>query len=80
MILADTWAKNPRGRRNPGYGQAVEHLRLVEKEGYELRTFPMIFSDANPDRKGEGPAKIAGFRPELRTKRLVRDGDGWYAA
>lgn len=77
-ILEDGWER-AKGRRQPGFGQAREHIRLVEEEGYELKTFPMFFSDENQDRNGEGPAKIKGFTPELTTKRLVRDGDAWYA-
>ncbi|MDQ2986189.1 MAG: hypothetical protein M3R13_05640 [Armatimonadota bacterium] len=79
MILAEGWERNPKGRRNPGYTQAREHIRLIEDEGYELRTFPMFYSDERQDRNGEGPATIAGFRPELTRKRLVRDGDAWFA-
>ncbi len=79
MILSDTWVRSRRGIQSPGYTQAREHIRLVEEEGYELKTFPMILSDEIRDVDPDGPAKIRGFRSELATKRLVRDGDAWYA-
>ncbi len=79
LILADGWERNPKGRRNAGYGQAREHIRLIKQEGYELRTFPMLLSAAAPDVDAEGPSRIGGFAPVLTTKHLVRDGDAWYA-
>lgn len=42
-ILADNWEKR-KGRRSPGYSQFIEHIRLIEQEGYELKTFLMIYS------------------------------------
>ena len=79
MILGDSWERNAKGRRQAGYRQAREHIRLIEDEGYELRTFPMFYSDEKQGQDGEGPARIAGFRRELTTKHLVREGDGWFA-
>lgn len=78
-ILADHWERDEKGRRKPGFGQARKHIRLIEEEGYVLKTFPMFHSDERQDRDGEGPATIKGFVPELTSKRLVRDGDAWYA-
>ena len=80
LILSETWIKNNRGRRNPGYNQSREHIRLVEEEGYELKTFPMIYSSENVDEHGVGPAKIKDFIPELKTKLLTTVGNGWYAS
>jgi 5-methylcytosine-specific restriction protein A len=74
-ILGDDWERDAKGRRKPGYRQALEHIRLIQDEGFELRTFPMLFGD----RGGEGPAVIRGFTPKLTPKRLVRDGNAWYA-
>jgi|ERR1044072_914586 5-methylcytosine-specific restriction protein A len=79
LILADAWETNSKGRKMPGYRQGLEHIRLIQAEGYELRTFPMLYSDEKQDRPGEGPATIQGFIPKLTPKRLVREGDSWFA-
>ncbi len=80
LILSETWATNPAGRKNPGYRQAREHIRLVEDQGYQLLTFPIIFSDERKDENGIGPAKIKGFDPVLTKKSLVVVGGKWYAS
>ncbi|MCW1755047.1 HNH endonuclease [Rhizobium acaciae] len=67
-------------RRQNGYSQAIEHIRLVEKEGYALRTFPMKGAPRYPDRGEHSPSTIAGFTPELTDGRLVVLPDGWYVS
>jgi len=79
LIFSESWRTNGEGRKKPGYKQSREHIRLIEEEGYRLRTFPLIHSDANKDENGVGPAKIGGFVPELATKSLKREGIDWYA-
>lgn len=79
LILSETWARSSRGRKNPGYPQSREHVRLVEEDGYTLKTFPMEYSDARKDENGVGPATISKFTPELSDRMLRRIGDGWYA-
>ncbi|NLD38711.1 MAG: HNH endonuclease [Desulfatiglans sp.] len=79
LILSETWEINSRGRRNPGFQQSRDHVRLVEEEGYTLKTFPMEYSDARKDKHGVGPATIKGFTPELSDRTLKRIGNGWYA-
>jgi len=80
LILSDTWEMSEKGRRQPAYEQSREHIRLIEEEGYELRTFPLIYSDANKDENGIGPAKIEDFIPDLTKKFLKRVGGKWYAS
>ncbi|HEC75089.1 MAG TPA: HNH endonuclease [Methylophaga aminisulfidivorans] len=80
LILSDTWQVSGRGRKQPAYEQSREHIRLIEEEGYELQTFPLIYSDANKDEEGIGPAKIEGFVPELSKKLLKKVGGKWYAS
>jgi len=81
LILSDRWITDEQGRRkNPGYSQSREHIRLVEEEGYKLLTFPMEYSDDNKDVDGIGPAKIGGFTPEVTQKELVKVGEDWYAS
>ena len=76
MILDRAWERSGKGKRNPGYIQSLEHVRLIEEEGYELRIFPMLFSHDGDD---SSPARIKGFEPVLSTKRLLKDGCAWFA-
>ncbi len=79
MIFAEGWERYTNGHKSAGYAQSREHIRLVEEEGYELKTFPMLWTDEALDKDGEGPARIKGFKAELTDRRLIRDGDAWYA-
>jgi 5-methylcytosine-specific restriction protein A len=79
LILSEDWEISRKGRRQSGYAQAREHIRLVEEEGYELKTFPMQYS-ADNEEDGTGPAKIEGFTPKLTAKTLLRIGSCWYAS
>ncbi|MEJ2043285.1 MAG: HNH endonuclease [Reinekea sp.] len=85
LILSDTWKykdKGHNGHKRPAYEQSREHIRLIEEEGYELKTFPIIHSDANKDENGNGPSKIEDFVPEL-TKKILERAEGsnrWYAS
>ncbi len=79
LILSESWQTDDAGNKKAGYKQSTEHIRLIEEEGYKLKTFPIIYSDANKDQNGLGPAKIDGFRPELTEKLLVKVGTDWYA-
>ena len=47
VILREEWAYNHRNKKQPGYTQAIEHIRYI-LEGYELFTFNMIHAP-NPD-------------------------------
>lgn len=79
LVLSETWKINNRGRKNPGFQQSREHVRLVVEERYALKTFPMEYSDARKDEYGVGPATIKGFKPELSDRNLKQIGNGWYA-
>lgn len=80
LILSEEWQFSRKGRRQPAYEQAREHIRLIEEEKYKLMTFPMKYSDAKRDHEGFGPAKIEGFEPKLTEKSLIRIGVNWYAS
>ena len=80
LILSEDWEISSKGRKQPAYSQSREHIRLVEEEGYSLKTFPMKYSDAYKDEEGIGPAKIEGFEPILTDKHLKRVGNAWYAS
>lgn len=79
LILSETWERGETGRRKPGYEESREHLRLVEREGYALYTYPMIFSTAKKGEIGKGTAKIDGFIPILTLRQLRKHGANWYA-
>lgn len=79
LILKETWEGGEETRKSPGYKQSREHVRLVEEEGYKLKTFPIKYSDEKKNEDGTGPAKIAGFDPVLTDKILKKIGNGWYA-
>jgi 5-methylcytosine-specific restriction enzyme A len=78
MILEQSWALSRRGRRQPAYSHAIEHLRLVEEEGYALKTFRIVHSSAD-ELDEYAPAKIDDFVPILKERELIRIGTGWYA-
>ncbi len=80
LILSEDWKVSKRGRKQPAYEQSREHIRLVEEEGYQLKTFLIKYSDANEDEEGNGPAKIEGFDPILTNKTLKKVGNSWYAS
>ena len=80
LILDETWERNSAGRKNSAYSEAREHIRLVEHEGYTLKTFPIIYSDERKDEHGVGPATIKDFGRELTLKSLKRVGSKWYAS
>lgn len=74
LILNATWEVSDKGRKQPGYSQAREHIELVQKAGYALMTFTMYPSDKHKDENGHGPAKIRDFerRLTLRTLKQVK--------
>jgi len=57
----------------------MEHIRLIEEEGYQLVTFPIIFSAEKQDAAGNGPAKIKDFIKELTPRKLKQIKGNWYA-
>jgi 5-methylcytosine-specific restriction protein A len=79
LILSKNWQLNRKGRKQPAYRQSREHIRLIEEEGFQLKTFPIIYSDSNLDDDGIGPSKIESFTPQLTTKILIKIESNWYA-
>jgi len=79
LIFSEDWAISNRGRKNNGFPEAKEYIKLVEKENYILKIFTMIYSDKLRDEKGIGPAQIAKIVPELIEKKLIKIGKNWYA-
>ncbi|TAY81990.1 HNH endonuclease [Rhizobium ruizarguesonis] len=79
-LILDTDWKYLAGRKQSGYTQAVEHLRLVEDQNYGIYTFPMKGTPRYADRGENSPASIAEFIPELTEGRLVTLSEKWYVA
>ena len=80
LIFSESWNTSEKGRKTAAFEQSREHIRLIEDEGYILKTFPIKHSYANKDENGIGPAKIKSFTPKLDRKYLKREGDKWYAS
>jgi 5-methylcytosine-specific restriction protein A len=79
IILSEDWMVSDKEKKLPGFPQSREHIRLIEEEGYILKTFPIKYSGANKDENGIGPSKIGGFTPELSIRKLKKIGKNWYA-
>lgn len=77
MILSEDWRYNKKGKKQPGFTDAIRNIRLVEENNYQLKTYPMIL-----DRIDNGEwtrAKIKEFIPVLYDRKLIKSGNGWYA-
>lgn len=77
LILDSSW-RYLAGRKQSGYSQAIEHLRLVEEHEYRLYTFPMKGTPRHADRGEDSPASIAEFIPELTEGLLAAFSGKWY--
>ncbi|WP_043912825.1 HNH endonuclease [Serratia inhibens] len=78
VILREKWETvytNGKDRRQPGYNQALDHIKLIE-QGYQLYTFDMVHSERedNPN-----VSVIKGFTPELKKRYLRKEVETWYA-
>ncbi len=67
LIFKNTWEGN--GRK-----QSLEHIDLVENQGYRLKTFLMEYGQTE-----SGNAKIKSFSKTLEDKLLFGNGGNWYA-
>jgi 5-methylcytosine-specific restriction enzyme A len=80
LILDEAWEFSKNGRKSAGFPQSLEHIRLIEKEGYKLKTFKLIYSNEKRDENEVGPAVIKDFVSELESKILKKVGTKWYAS
>lgn len=74
LIFSEEWAQDSNGIKNKGYKQSREHIRLIEEEGYKLKTFPM-----KRKRSDTSPSKIESIEAVLSSKFLKKSGKHWYA-
>ena len=78
-IFSEEWMYNNKGPKNSGYDQSRGHIRLIEEEGYDLFTSPMVFSETSVLREkfsklNEKVIVIPnGLDPELWRLRKHRD-------
>ncbi|MDD2864216.1 MAG: HNH endonuclease [Methylococcales bacterium] len=79
LIFSEEWAQRPNGVKPKGYKQSREHIRLVEEEGYQLKTFPMRRKRSDARGDGNRPPKIERIVPTLSSKFLENYGKRWYA-
>ena len=61
LIMSTDWERNESGRKQNAYGEAIEYIRLVENEGYALKTFPMILGEEYDKKTGTTRAKIKDY-------------------
>ncbi len=80
MIFSEEWMFNDKNHKNKGYDQSLHHIKLVEKEGYTLKTFPIYYSGDKKNKNGFGPAKIGGFKAELEDRYLIKIDGKYYAS
>jgi len=79
LVFSESWEYSYSGRKNSGYPQTLDLLLHVERDDYQLKTFPMIFSDEKGNMDGEGPAAIKDIKPILTDCALVRFEDSWFS-
>lgn len=78
-IFGENWQLDEKGHKRKAFGQSRRHIRLLEEEGYQLQTYPIVYSDKKKNKDGTGPSVIGKFIPVLTSKKLVREGITWYA-
>jgi hypothetical protein len=75
-ILKMDWERNAKGRKQNAFGEAMEYIKLVEQEGYTLKTFPIIQDTEYKDELGTGRAKIKDYVEEISDMTLeIVNGD-----
>lgn len=77
LIFSRKWQTSAKHRRNPGYTESLEHLDLIENQGYRLFTFPMELDREN--RADNAPPVIKSIIPQLEGKQLVQRDNQWFA-
>lgn len=80
LIFSKKWEYNYAKRRNLAYQESLKHIQLVESGEYSLMTFPIIYSGKKQDKKGFGPATIKRIIPDLKKRKLLKNGDEWFAS
>lgn len=80
LIIFGLWDTNPDGLifskqwKGSGSKQSIEHIRLIEEEGYKLKTFIMEYGETST-----GKPKIKNIEPKLTPKVLINKKGKWFA-
>ena len=77
LILDKNW-KTPAGKKPPGRKQSVEHIRLIQEEGYALKVFQME-KDEEKRKSGFVGVKIGKIDPRLLDCELREEDGNFYA-
>lgn len=75
-IFESSWQIKNDGKKNGGFKQSFRHIKLIEEQGYALKTFRIFHSEGNPI---TGTAKRQGFIPKEIDRVLVYEDGAWYA-
>lgn len=78
LILSEKWEVGHNGKKNNGFPQSINHIKLVTDDGYDLYTFPIIYAEKSKE-DASGPASIKSIIKVLSKKNLYKEGDSWYA-
>lgn len=73
------WKTDAKGKKTNGYKQSLEHIRLIEEEGYALKTFSMHGAVPEGINGENGVPEIKSFTPELINKNLFKSDGRYYA-
>ena len=79
LILSMDWERNKLGRKQNAFGEAMEYIKLVENEGYSLKTFPIILDEEYDSNSGRGRAKIKDYVEVLSEMSLEVINGEYYA-
>ena len=81
LIIFGLWDSNKDGLifskrwKGNGSNQSIEHIRLIEEEGYKLKIFMMEYGETST-----GKPKIKSIEPKLISKILINKKGKWYVA
>ena len=76
LIFSEDWRNDKDNRKNNGYYQSKEHIRLIEEEGYKLKTFLQRRQEQD---SVHGRPRIKSFENKLVSKSLRKSSNKWYA-
>jgi len=79
LILAMDGDKIELGRKQNAFSESLEYVKLVENDGYQLQTFPVILDTDSDDGLGTGRVKIKTYVEEISDMKLEIINGDYYA-
>jgi 5-methylcytosine-specific restriction enzyme A len=76
-IFSRSWEFDAKRNKSKGYKQSLDHIRLIQEEGYKLFAFPMQALDDT--QFGKVIPKLKSFTHHLAERKLLHIGDDWFA-